>query len=71
MDDKIIVSNRSVLTAKYGAAGLVKIKNSVDALIAADDKRGIKEPSHLSRQCRFHGEVQRQRRHRTHESPSE
>ena len=41
MDDKIIVSNRSVLTAKYGAAGLVKIKKSVDVLIAADDKRGI------------------------------
>ena len=41
MDDKIIVSNRTVLTAKYGAAGLAKIKTAVDALIAADKKRGI------------------------------
>jgi hypothetical protein len=42
MDDKIIVSNRTALTAKYGAAGVQKIKQAVNALIAADAKRGIK-----------------------------
>jgi len=42
MDDKIIVSNRSALTAKYGAAGHAKIKAAVGALIAADARRGIK-----------------------------
>ena len=42
MDDKIIVSNRSALTAKYGKAGLVKVEAAVAALIAADRGRGIK-----------------------------
>ena len=42
MDDKIIVSNRSALVAKYGTAGVAKIKASVAALVAADAKRGIK-----------------------------
>jgi len=42
MDDKIIVSNRSALTAKYGRAGLTKIRKAVASLIAADAKRGIK-----------------------------
>src|SRR5262245_44581413 len=42
MDDKIIVSNRAALTAKYGTAGVAKIKQAVDALIAADAERGIK-----------------------------
>src|SRR5262245_29692063 len=42
MDDKIIVSNRSASHAKYGSDGVTKIKNAVDALIAADAKRGIK-----------------------------
>ena len=42
VDDKIIVSNRAALKAKYGGAGLTRIKNAVDALIAADAKRGIK-----------------------------
>jgi hypothetical protein len=42
MDDKIIVSNRSALTAKYQAAGVAKIKAAVATLIAADAKRGIK-----------------------------
>ncbi|MCK1511361.1 hypothetical protein IVB22_01990 [Bradyrhizobium sp. 190] len=42
MDDKIIVSNRAALTAKYGSAGVGKIKQAVTALIAADEKRGIK-----------------------------
>jgi len=40
--DKIIVSNRAALTAKYGSAGVVKIRTAVTALIAADAKRGIK-----------------------------
>lgn len=42
MDDKIIVSNRSVLTAKYRKAGLAKIEAAVTALIAADKGRGIR-----------------------------
>ena len=42
MEDKIIVSNRVALTAKYGAAGLTKSRRLVDALIAADAERGIK-----------------------------
>jgi len=42
MDDKIIVSNREALIAKYQAAGVAKIKKAVDALIAADKERGIK-----------------------------
>lgn len=42
LEDKIIVSNRAALTAKYGAAGLTGIKTAVDALIAADAERGIK-----------------------------
>ena len=42
MDDKIIVSNRAALTAKYGSVGLAKIKQAVTALIATDATRGIK-----------------------------
>ena len=42
MDDKIIVSNRGALTAKYTSAGVTKIKSAVAALIAADAERGIK-----------------------------
>ena len=42
MDGKIIVSNRSALTAKYRTAGVGKIRKAVAALIDADDKRGIK-----------------------------
>lgn len=42
MDDKIIVTNRAALSAKYGTAGLAKIKKAIDTLIAADNKRGIK-----------------------------
>lgn len=41
MDDKIIVTNRSALSAKYGAAGLAQIGKALDALVAADAKRGI------------------------------
>jgi hypothetical protein len=42
MNDKIIVSNRGALTAKYGSAGVSKIEKAIKALIAADAKRGIK-----------------------------
>ena len=42
MDDKIIVTNRAALIAKYGAAGFTAIKKSVAALVAADATRGIK-----------------------------
>jgi len=42
MDDKIIVTNRGALVAKYGRAGVAKIKAAVAALIAADAARGIK-----------------------------
>ena len=42
MDDKIIVSNKSALTAKYGPKGVTKIRQAIDRLIAADAKRGIK-----------------------------
>jgi hypothetical protein len=41
MDDKIIISNRSALTAKYTPAGVAKIKASIGALIASDKTRGI------------------------------
>lgn len=40
--DKIIVSNRSALVAKYGSAGATQIIDAVKALIAADATRGIK-----------------------------
>ena len=42
MDDKIIVSNRAALIAKYSGAGAAKIKKAIEGLIAADAKRGIK-----------------------------
>ena len=42
MDDKIIVSNRAALMAKYAGVGATKIKKAVGDLIAADAKRGIK-----------------------------
>lgn len=42
MDDKVIVTSRSALVAKYGNAGLAKVKAAVDAMIAADATRGIK-----------------------------
>lgn len=41
MDDKIIVTNRSALQAKYGAPGLDAVKRAVAALVAADGQRGI------------------------------
>ena len=42
MDDKVIVTNRSALVAKYKSAGLTKVKAAIDAMIAADATRGIK-----------------------------
>jgi hypothetical protein len=41
MDDKIIVTNRTALQAKYGAAGFAKIKAAVQNLIQADAGRSI------------------------------
>jgi hypothetical protein len=41
MDDKIIVTNRGALQAKYGTAGYRAIASAVAALTAADKARGI------------------------------
>ena len=41
MDDKIIVTNLSALTAKYKTSGVSKIKTACRQLIAADKKRGL------------------------------
>lgn len=43
MDDKIIVSNKSALAAKYGAAGLATINKALKDLIAADAARGFRD----------------------------
>ena len=43
MNDKIIVSNKSALTAKYGPGGLAAITKALKDLIAADAKRGFKD----------------------------
>jgi hypothetical protein len=42
MDDKLIVSNRRALKAKYGASGFLKVQTAIRALIAADKQRGIR-----------------------------
>lgn len=42
MDDKLIVTNRSALVAKYGVAGSRRVFDAVAALVAADATRGIK-----------------------------
>lgn len=42
MDDKLIVSNRSALKTKYGAAGFAAVQKAVRALMAADKQRGIR-----------------------------
>ena len=56
MDDKIIVSNRTALKAKYGTDGLAKIGKAVDVLIKADAKRGIKSRLvFLDRAATMHG----------------
>ena len=41
MDDKIIVTNRGALVAKYKTAGVQEILRAVTEMIAADKKRGI------------------------------
>jgi hypothetical protein len=42
MEDKVIVTHRAALNAKYGPAGVAKIKTALDALVAADKGRGLK-----------------------------
>jgi hypothetical protein len=42
MDDKIIITNRGALRAKYGPAGFQAIRKAVANLIAADAKRGLR-----------------------------
>src|ERR1051325_5741296 len=39
--DKVIVTNFAALVAKYGEAGLQKIKSAVEDVIKADKKRGL------------------------------
>jgi hypothetical protein len=39
--DKVIVTNMTALRAKYSAANLQKIQAALQALIAADKKRGL------------------------------
>jgi hypothetical protein len=41
MSTKIIVTNESALTAKYGVAGFASIQTAINALIAADAIRGL------------------------------
>lgn len=41
MDDKVIVSNRQALVAKYGNSGLAAIRGALSKLKAADKKRGL------------------------------
>jgi hypothetical protein len=41
MDDKIIVTNRAALAAKYGASGIAAIRKALASLVAADRKRGV------------------------------
>jgi hypothetical protein len=41
MPDKVIVSNRSALVAKYGSAGAAKINTALRKLVAADKARGL------------------------------
>jgi hypothetical protein len=39
--DKVILTNLEALKAKYGSDGVTKIRSAVDALIAADKRRGL------------------------------
>lgn len=41
MSDKLIVSNRGALRAKYGATGLARVRAALRKLIAADRRRGL------------------------------
>ena len=40
--DKLLITNNSALTAKYGAGGLQSIQTAIAKLIAADQGRGLK-----------------------------
>lgn len=42
MDDKVIVTNKAALLAKYGSSGVKAVKQGIDALVAADAVRGIR-----------------------------
>src|SRR5688572_27704841 len=42
MDDKIIVTHKGALIAKYGTKGVKRIETALRALVAADKKRGVK-----------------------------
>lgn len=42
MDDKVIVTHRAALKAKYGSAGLAKIRTALRRLMASDKQRGIR-----------------------------
>jgi hypothetical protein len=42
MGGKVIITNIEALRAKYGSAGLAKIKSAVAALVASDKKKGLK-----------------------------
>lgn len=42
MEDKVIVTHRSALTAKYGVAGSKKVHLALAELVAADKERGLK-----------------------------
>ena len=41
LSNKILVSSRGALVAKYGASGVKEIEKAVDGLIAADRRRGL------------------------------
>jgi hypothetical protein len=43
--DKLLVTNNSALSAKYGAAGLLSIQTAIAKLIAADQGRGLQTVS--------------------------
>jgi len=42
VDDKLIVTHRAALKAKYGAAGLRQIQSAVRSLVEADRQRGVR-----------------------------
>ena len=63
MDDKIIVSNRTALKAKYGSDGLAKIGKAVDVLDQGRCKARDQEPAGLSGPGGDDAWLQRPRRH--------
>ncbi len=40
MTDKLIVTNKAALRAKYGAAGMRRVSAAITAMVAADRRRG-------------------------------